>query len=383
MRAMVATTAGAGHFGPLVPFAHALRAAGHDVVVAAPASFAPAVDRAGFVHRPFDDASPEELGAVFATLGAMSNDEANAVVVGQVFGRIDTGAALPGVETLVREWSPDLILRESCEFASYIVAEAADIPHVHVAVGLASFGTSALPALEGPLTELGAEPGLAGLRSSPTMTFTPTSFEDPDHPGGAGIQRFRDDGATPRHAPLPEWWAGSDDPLLYVTFGSVAAGMGLFPDLYRDVLDALADLPVRILLTIGDAGNPAALEPTATNVHVERWWPQEAVLPHASAAVGHGGFGTTLACLAAGVPMVVVPLFADQPHNARRVRAIGAGITLDGGPASVGALSKAVRRILDDDSYRTAARRIAHEITLLPPVSDSIPRLEELAGRAR
>ena len=61
-------------------------------------------------------------------------------------------------------------------------------------------------------------------------------------------------------------------------------------------------------------------------MHVERFVPQADVFGHASLVVTHGGSGTTLGALAAGLPLVVVPLFADQPDNARRVEAVGAGV---------------------------------------------------------
>ena len=104
MWVLVATTAGAGHFGPLVPFANAVGAAGHDVVVAAGESFAPVVERAGFVHRPFADAPREELEAVFASLSGVPNDEGNVIVVRDVFARIDSRAALPGMGGRGEEW---------------------------------------------------------------------------------------------------------------------------------------------------------------------------------------------------------------------------------------------------------------------------------------
>ena len=152
-------------------------------------------------------------------------------------------------------------------------------------------------------------------------------------------RRFRDAAAPAASgAALPDWWPGSSDPLVYVTFGSVAASFGLFPVLYQGVVAAVADLPVRVLLTLGEAGDPEALGPLPANVHVERWWPQADVMPHASALVGHGGTGTTLAGLAAGIPQVVVPLFADQPYNAERVEAVNAGVALQGGPAAIGGL---------------------------------------------
>lgn len=380
MRALVATTGGAGHFGPMQPFARALREAGHEVLVAAPASFAAAVDRSGFPLYAFADGDPDEQGAVFARLPELSWDDANAAVIGEVFGRIDTTAALPGMEAVVQDWRPDLIVRESCEFSSYLVAEKAGVPHVHVAVGLNAFIEMGRSVLEMPLTELGAQAGLPRLFSPHTLTLTPASFEDPAAPGGGGVGRYRDDTPDGYHDPLPGWWPGASNPLVYVTFGSVAAGIGLFPDFYRAVVGAVADLPIRVLLTIGDAGDPAALEPLPANVHVERWWPQRAVMPYAAAMVGHGGFGTTLSGLAAGVPMVVVPLFADQPDNARRVEAIGAGVALEGGPRAIEALGPAVQRVLGEESIRAGATRIAAEIRSLPGAAEAVPLLEDVAG---
>lgn len=383
MRVLVATTAGAGHFGPMVPFATALRDAGHDVVVAAPASFAAGVARAGFVHRPFADAPAEALGAVFAGLRGLSPDEGNTIVVRDVFGRMDARAAMPALKAMVEEWRPDLILRDTAEIASYVVAQGAGIPSVEVAVGLALFDERFVPVLEAPLGELGAKGGVAELLSAPRLSLLPELLEDPNATGSSRTRRFRDVEDAGPDEPLPDWWAGASDPLVYVTFGSVAAGLGLFPTLYRQALTALSDLPVRVLVTIGDAGDPAMLEPVAPSVHVEKWWPQQRVMPHADAIVGHGGFGTTLMGLAAGVPMVVLPLFADQPFNAARVAALGAGIALEGGASAVGELNGALRRVLADDSFRRNAGRVAQEIDRLPPVSEAVPYLESLTAYHR
>lgn len=183
MRVLVATTAGAGHFGPLVPFAGALRDRGHDVVVTAPGSFASAVGRAGFIHRPFADAPSEELEAVFDTLAGLTNDEANATVIREVFGRIDARAALPGIQALVERRRPDLVVRETSEFASYAVADAAGIPHVQVALGITSFEERFLPELQAPLAELEARSGVGGLRSALRLSLVPESSEEPAAPG--------------------------------------------------------------------------------------------------------------------------------------------------------------------------------------------------------
>ena len=381
MRVLVATTAGAGHLGPILPFAAACRDAGHEVAVAAPASFAPAVARTGLPHLPFPDAPEDEWRAVMARLPGLGPDEANAVVIGEVFAGIDARAALPGVEEIVARWEPDLILRESSEFASFLVAQARGIPHVQVSIGLRLVEEFGRQFVEEPLTALGAEPGLHGLVSAPRLTLVPPSLEDPSAPGPSATLRFRDHAGDRAGTELPDWWKGSSDPLVYVSFGTVAAGMGLFPGFYREIVAALEGLPVRVLLTVGDAGDPAGLAPLPPNVHVERWWPQAGLMAHTSAMVCHGGFGTTLLGLASGVPMVVLPLFADQPYNARRVATLGAGIALEGGPAAAGAVGDAIGELLGDQAYRAAAGRFASEIAGLPPSSDAVGHLEALVAR--
>jgi UDP:flavonoid glycosyltransferase YjiC (YdhE family) len=381
MRVLVSTTAGSGHFGPLVPFATALRDAGHDVAVAAPASFGSAVEASGFPFRPFADAPEEELRQVFAGLQGMSFDEGNTIVIRDMFGRVAPRAALPGVRQIVAEWQPQLILRETGELASYVVARATGIPFAEVGVGLSEFDMRFAPVLDAPLAELGAKGGVAPLLAAPRVCLVPEILEDPKETGSHRTLRFRDDSQAATGDPLPDWWGtAASGPLVYVTFGSVAADVGLFPEFYKQILAALADVPVRVLVTVGRAADPQLLEPLPANAHVERWWPQQHVMRHAAAMVGHGGFGTTLAGLVAGVPMVVMPLFADQPYNAARVVALGAGISLEGGPAAVGRLPDALRSVLDDDSFRANARRVADEVDALPPVSRAVPFLESLTA---
>jgi MGT family glycosyltransferase len=155
--------------------------------------------------------------------------------------------------------------------------------------------------------------------------------------------------------------------------------MPQFPGLFRATVDALGELPVRVLFTVGVEVDLEPLSPVAPNVHVERWVPQAAVMPEAAAMVGHGGAGSTRMALAAGVPSVVVPGFADQPRNARRVAELGAGIALE----DVAGVGDAVRRLLEEPSYRDAAERIAREVAALPPVAKAGEALREWTlGRA-
>ncbi len=105
------------------------------------------------------------------------------------------------------------------------------------------------------------------------------------------------------------------------------------------------------------------------------------MLPAAAAVVGHGGFGTTMGALAAGVPQVVVPLFAfDQAVNGERVAAAGAGILLSGGPISAPEIPTALARLLTEPAFRAGARAVAADIAALPDMADSVRILEELTA---
>ena len=109
------------------------------------------------------------------------------------------------------------------------------------------------------------------------------------------------------------------------------------------------------------------------------------VLGHATAVACHGGSGTTFGALSAGVPLVVVPLFADQPVNARCVAAAGAGVVVEPGPGTAVAdrigpqatsqLRAAIEAVLDDPSYRQAAQRIAGEMRQMPTIDEVLTAL--------
>jgi UDP:flavonoid glycosyltransferase YjiC (YdhE family) len=395
MRVLMTTTGHAGHVLPLAPVARALVRAGHEVRMAGPGDRGAVIQRAGVPFHPLADAPEEESWPIYESTLGLSHDEANIVVIGEIFGRIYKRAALPGLLDAIDSWRPHLIVRETYEFASVVAAERHGIPHVRVGTGLAAMEDWGLELAAAASEDLDAE----AIRSSPYLTQTPLSLEDPEVPDQPDTLRFRSGEGAARLAlrdgegaarSLPEWWPSPEgDPLVYLSFGSVAGALPFYPALYRAAIDALADLDARVLVTIGDAGDPAELGALPPGVSVERWVPQEQVMPRAAAVIGHGGYGSTLAALTAGVPMVVVPLFADQPYNARRVAGLGAGVALpafpgigaaiEEGPGAMTPLGEAVRRVLDDPAYRLAAERVAAETAALPSAEAMVSVLEAVA----
>jgi UDP:flavonoid glycosyltransferase YjiC (YdhE family) len=382
VRVLFASTRGTGHFNPLVPFVEAWVRGGHEVMVAGPPPLAPTVERAGY--RFWEGAEPpeDELGAAWGRVPTVSHEEANAIVVGEIFGGLNVRAMLPGLEAACEEWRPDALIREEAEFASAIAAERHGVPHARVGVSLMGLEAMALEFAGPGLDE--HHRGIAErIWASPYLTFVPAAVEDPQSARPPATHRFRDPAAGAPGEPLPDWWPGDSRPLVYVSFGSVAGTMPTAGAYYAAVYEAAAELPARVLLTLGQPdADVEALGPTPANLRVERWVAPADVLAHADVVVSHGGFGTTLGAIAAGLPLVVVPLFGDQPDNARRIEAVGAGAAVWPDPAAPPeamrssidpvALRAAVTTVLEDPAYRRVATRLAAEMAALPPTDEAL-----------
>ncbi|WP_335933112.1 glycosyltransferase [Streptomyces sp. PTD5-9] len=379
MRVLFASTRGTGHFHPLVPFIDACAERGDDVLVVGPPGLEPQLASRPQPYRVGANPPDDELLPMMDRLRRLPPDRGVSVMVREVFGRLYADALLPALDEACRTWRPDLVLREPYEFASVVAAERHGVPHARVAISAARFGQEADPLLDPVLDRYGR--GIADrLRASPYLSRLPASLDPSPYPA---THRYHT--PAPHGAPRERRHDG-EDPLVYLTLGTEAGSLPTAPGLYRALLDAVRELPVRALLTVGHAVDPASLGPVPPHVRVERWVPQADVLDTASLVVCHGGSGTVYGSLAAGVPLVCVPLFADQPYNARLVAGAGAGlaVTPTGGPADAAALigaedvvrvRSAVELVLKEPSYRDRARRLADETLSTPTCAELIETL--------
>jgi MGT family glycosyltransferase len=174
--------------------------------------------------------------------------------------------------------------------------------------------------------------------------------------------------AEPWQQPWPE---SNQDPLILVGFSST------FQDqvpLLRRVVAALSAMPVRAVVTAGQMIDASELRAT-DNVAVVRSAPHEAILRQASLTVTHAGHGTVMKSLAAGVPMVCIPMGRDQNDNAARVVHQGAGVRLST-RASTTRIARAVHDVLAAPRYRTAAQRVAAAMSDEGAAIDPTARIE-------
>ena len=346
MRILLTTRGSAGHLNPLAPFGHAALRAGHEVLVAAQRQHAGNVERAGLPFAAFGEPPPEQWMPLLGEFGEMDLDTANAAMIGEYFARMDTAAALPGLRAIVEDWRPDVIVRDCWEYASTLVAELHGIPVVRVALGLAAVEALSIDlaaaAVDAARAELGLPPDPAGdrLRETPFLTMVPEALEDP---APWPTHRFRH-AVSDAAPPLPDWWPGNDDPLVYVTFGSVTAGEHLpyFPALYR-ARDRRARAAAGARAP-DDRRPPrsraswARCRPTSTSRSGSRRtrWCRTRRRSSATAGTGRRSARSPTACRRSSSPLFSI----DQWANAAAVERAGAGVALDADRAA-GACSPA------------------------------------------
>lgn len=379
MRVLAAVSlGGAGHLNPIVPVLAAARRRGHGVLVVGPAALS---DLAATVGVPFvagGEPDEAEVAPIRERLSTAPPAQASELGNRELFGRLAARALLPAMIDVCDRWKPDLLLRDPCEHASAAVAHRLDLRVAQVAISVAEAEWASIGVAAPALEEL--DPGLTAVeRATPYLTRLPAVLDPSPFPDTA---RFH---VQPSPLPaLPDWWGGDPSPLVYLTFGTVLGHMTIAADVYRTTLRALEGLGVRVLLTVGRRFDPALLDPLPAGVHVERWVDQAQVLPAADLVVCHGGSGTVYGALASGVAVVVVPVFADQFENGRRVAAAGAGLVVEADDGSrsrvadhrdVHAIREAIQTVLATRTYRRRAEAIATSMTASPPVDDVLEAL--------
>jgi UDP:flavonoid glycosyltransferase YjiC (YdhE family) len=377
VRILFAFAGGRGHVEPLVPIARVADAAGHTVAFAPGPSIAPEVAALGFNVFPVgpggDSTPPRRIPL------RKVDSEREDRHLRERFARRAARTRATGILALCADWQPDLIVCDETDFGSMVAAERLRIPYATVLVIAA--GSLVRPGLVAePLNELRAEhglptdPDLAMLSRYLVLSPFPPSYRDPAYPLPATAHSFRPH-AVDFDAGLP------GAPTVYFTLGTVfnmESG-----DLFARVLAGLGELPVEVVATVGSQIDPRELGPLPDTIHVERYISQSAILPRCSAVVCHGGSGSVIGALAHGLPLVVIPMGADQPLNAARCEELGVARVLDAVEATPETVREAVSAVLSEPTYRSAAERIRDEIAALPGPEHAVTLLERLATERR
>jgi MGT family glycosyltransferase len=398
-RFLLATIDGGGTVPPALGLASTLVRRGHQVCVLSDPIVASAAESAGCSFTPWREAphfsSREQQTTVIAAFE--SRNPFRAISAVRTFWPPGTSRRYArDVISAAREGGADAVLAESAVPGILIGAlstrlpTAALVPNVYMrpTTGFPLLGTGwspgrtllgqvrdrlapkgarwlldrTLPGLNAVLADYG-EPPLTEMfelldrchkvlvMTSPSFDFTVPQLPDNVCYVGPHID-------DPDWAVQSPWRRSGSEPLVLVATSSIYQHQVL--DLLRRAVQALGSLPIRGVVTTGRGIEPADL-PAPSNVEVLQTAPHGQIMAEASVVVTHAGHGTVLKALAAGAPLVCIPMGRDQKDNATRVLRLGAGVQVSkrSSPARIAA---AVDQILTDPSYGSAARRFADEL---------------------
>ena len=383
MRLLLTFSGGSGHLDPLLPIARACAHAGHEVAFAGRPWMTPRVEGHGFRSFPTGDdrgLTPERRPLLPVDI-AREEDDFRFGFAGRI-ARERAADVLP----ILQAWRPDVVIAEESDFGPMVVAERLGIPQATVLTMAA--GTMVRPSLvAATLDELRAEhglapdPGLAMVSGSLILSPIPPGFRDLDIPLPRTALEYRVPSATdPTVGVERARWASrlNGRPAIYATLGTVFNNES--GDLFERLVEGLGALDATTVLTTGPDFDPAELGAVPEHVFVERYVPLAAIVPLVDLVVSHGGSGTLVGTLEQGVPMVLIPMGADQPHNAIRAEALGIARVLDPVAATPADITAAAREVLADPSFRAASQRLRDAASRLPGPEAAVLRLEALAA---
>lgn len=386
MRALFTTQPAFGHFHPLLPVALAMREAGHQVAFCTAPAFGDEIRAYGF--RFFGGGLnwlESRMADAFPELPRFSPEQ-RVWVVQNVFAGLTAQRMVPDLVSISHEWTPDVIVRESAEFGGCLAAESLGIMHAAVAAGGTPPGTARQMVRE-PLARRRAELGLPPDLEVEMpfrylyLSFMPPQFYGPDPPFTATTHFLRHTNRQRTEPRLPAWVGNlPEGPVVLASLGTVLHRM---PGVFDAILEGLRHEPVMVVLAIGSNQNPERFGARPPNVRIGRHLPPVQMLPRSDVFITHGGFNSVKEGLSAGVPLVVIPMTADQPDNAARCAALGLARVVSPHERTPETIRAAVREILRDHGYRDRAVRFQQEMLALPGPEHAVVLLERLAGERR
>ncbi|MFV2022368.1 nucleotide disphospho-sugar-binding domain-containing protein [Micromonospora sp. LOL_023] len=379
MRVLVTSPPGAGHLFPTVPLAWALRAAGHEVLVGTAAegltgaadAGLPAVDVApgAPIGAAFGagSGSPAELADRMRRRGqaiAAAGSRADPLLL-ELFGRVSDLMA-DGTVALARWWRPDLVVHSRLHPAGLLAARAVRVPAVEHGFNLVreeQLAARFLPYLAAAATRNGVP---LELPERVVLHLAPAELMVGDGDGWPMRYLPYNAGGT-----LPDWLRQpATRPRVLITLGTVVPALAGLAGL-RHTIDAAGHTDADFVLAVGAAADPTVLGPLPRNVRPAGWLPLRQALAGCTAVVHHGGSGTMMTALGAGVPQLVLPHGADQFGNADLVVRHRLGMHCD--PAGV--TSRTLAELLSGGPATDGVSAAATLMAALPPPAEIAARL--------
>ncbi len=410
-RVLFVTEPGMGHVHPLLPVMHTLQARGHAVALATSRLYQERIEREGIPFYPLGPHySEERLEEFFPLIRYL---RLHYLRVSYDFLRIfmaSIPARIPELRQIARVFQPSVVVAGPLTFAAQLFCEQQALPWA-VLSPMTHFMSPSLHAPPAGFPRVESLPaalrlpyrlGLKGAIYAATALMAPWRL---------ALNRYRRQLGLPPHAdPLspqvvapsllmhtcsreydynrpdlppqvhyvgpsvwdrpmdwqvPSWLAElpPHTPLVYVSLGTV---FNTRLSVFRKIIRALGQLDVFGLVVTGPGCPPDIFSAVPPNVRIESYIPQTALQAEPKTrpalVISHAGVNTVLTALSDGIPLLCIPLGADQPDNAQRCVDAGAGLRLDRRLLTTARLKRAIHTLLSQPSFTRRAEQMQHTL---------------------
>ena len=399
-RILVATVPLTGHVQPMALLARELARRGHEILWYAGARFVRTIEAAGATFAPMVAARDYDDTDIEASVPELRGKTGMARVKTQLRELFIAPMAggVRDLEAIAATHPPDLLLADAAHLGAAAFAEKHDLPWVGLGISAlmvpsidtAPFGSAYPPApgktgerrnkvmnhvvfkvmfgdINRAYRKARAESGLTAgqdtyfdvLARDLFLQSTVPGFEYPRRDLPAQVRFIGALVPPPSSREVPAWWPDvlaareRGTPIVLVTQGTLATEPA---DLIAPSVAGLADQPVLVIVTGRFDGEVPA------NVHVASFVPYELLLPHVAVMVTNGGYGGVQMALHHGVPLVAAGTSEEKPEIAARIAWTGTGIDLKTGRPAPREVAAAVRRVLDEPTFRERAHAIGTEM---------------------
>jgi hypothetical protein len=350
----------------MVPLIRAAQRDGQDVVVSSGADLAELirgldvrVHTSGVTLAESYARMPDQL-----TISELPADQQAGFAAQHLFGAGAVDRARDLLD-LMREWRPDLIVHDTLELGAPTAAIMRGISHVTHGYGPIIPRTDDFTAaIAKAITDAGLADPMSAVFAAPYLDVCPPGLHG-DHPSPwTTTYPLRPSAGESEPDALPPAFDALPHPhTVYVTLGTI---MNQNIPVFRAVIDGCAQWPVNLVVTTGPELDPARLGPLPVAVLAVPFLPQAAVLPRCRAVVSHAGAGTMLGALCFGLPQLCLPQSTDQPYNTAALLPTGAALALQPDEITAERVADALGQLLEDPSFRDAARRLRDQIANMP-----------------
>ncbi|MEU4245608.1 nucleotide disphospho-sugar-binding domain-containing protein [Actinoplanes sp. NPDC026619] len=368
---------------PLVPLTWALRASGHEVLLAATANMADVVTDAGL---PFAEvAGPVQMPEVLSVdrhgdpVTMPKGEEALLRHFGRGYARLAL-RMIDGLTEIAETWRPDLIVSETYCFAGPLLAAMRGLPWVRHDIRLVSpadITAAGAQELEPELRRLGRDTFPAPVR---ILDLCPPNMRPAESERVIKMRAVPYNGRSTR---LKEWaYTNRDRPLVCLTFGTRVPlpNKGTIPGGFRllqGLMDTLPQHGFDVVVAVSDA-LAEQLRPLPHGVVAAGQIALSSVLPECDLVVHHGGYGTTMTELTLGVPQVIVPVIPEVWESTRLMSAAGVAVEVPWSAATADTVADTCTLVVTSETFSKNARTVRAEIAALATPADVVRELESL-----